>query len=134
MGLGKTVMLISLILKTKENEIKKEVKVRSHNEFNDDGSDCSIATVEKAGLGFKSEENEELTVEMDETGRELSSKNSTTLVVAPLSLVSQWEEEIASKCNLSCFVFYGDRKLKNSVDQSMFDQYDVVITSCEYIA
>jgi SNF2 family DNA or RNA helicase len=55
------------------------------------------------------------------------SKGGPTLVVAPLSLISQWEEEIETKTSLSYLVWYGDQtKGKSSEDD--FD-CDVVITS-----
>ena len=54
-------------------------------------------------------------------------ENSPTLVVAPLSLITQWEEEIKTKTSLSCRVWYGDQaKGKASCDD--FD-VDVVITT-----
>lgn len=54
-------------------------------------------------------------------------KRGPTVVVAPLSLISQWEEEIGSKTSLSCLVWYGDQtKGKTSKDDF---NCDVVITS-----
>ena len=78
MGLGKTVMLMALILKSKNEE----------------------------GGG-------------------------TTLVVAPLSLIGQWEEELSSKTNLTHKVYYGD-SAKLSISKSTFLGVDVVVTTCKY--
>lgn len=50
-----------------------------------------------------------------------------TLVVAPLSLILQWEEEIKSKTSLSCYVHYGSSGNKQIT--SDFDGVDVVVTS-----
>jgi len=83
MGLGKTVMILSLLLKSKELQIEGCEKYKS-------------------------------------------TENGSTLIVTPLSLMPQWEEEVKSKTNLSCSLFYGDSR--GCVD---FDMYDVVITSCE---
>ena len=58
-----------------------------------------------------------------------SRRRTTTLIVSPLSLLAQWEEELVSKTNLSYRVHYGDNK-KNSHD---FDAVDVVLTTCKYI-
>jgi DNA repair protein RAD5 len=73
MGLGKTVMLLALICKVKEQEEKD--------------------------------------------------KHGTTLVVAPLSLLAQWEEELESKTSLSYRVHYGDKKLDD------YNGVDVVVTT-----
>ena len=78
MGLGKTVMLLALMLKSKIEE----------------------------GAG-------------------------TTLVVAPLSLIAQWEEELASKTNLTHKIYYGD-SAKIAVDKNTFKGIDVVVTTCKY--
>jgi len=122
-------MLISLILKAKESEVKVKAKTRNSEhkigearfELNcessaDDDSTCSIATVGK---------NVEINIEKE------AASESATLVVAPLSLVSQWEDEIMSKSNLSCYVHYGDRKMKSSFGTSSLNKFDVVITSCK---
>jgi len=54
-------------------------------------------------------------------------KHRPTLVVAPLSLISQWEEEINTKSSLSCLVCYGEQvKTKSSNDEYAVD---VVITT-----
>jgi len=51
----------------------------------------------------------------------------TTLVVAPLSLVAQWEEEISTKTNLSCLVYYGDTR--GGISARSFRGVDVVLTT-----
>ena len=79
MGLGKTVMLLALILKSKH---------------------------EQPSAG-------------------------TTLVVAPLSLIAQWEDELASKTNLTHKVYYGD-SAKIEVEKNTFLNVDVVVTTCKY--
>jgi hypothetical protein len=82
MGLGKTVMLLALILKDKELSRKKP-------------------------------------------------QGKTTLVVAPLSLVSQWEEELATKTQLTHQVYYADTA-KGGIRAGSFDGVDVVVTTCEF--
>jgi SNF2 family DNA or RNA helicase len=82
MGLGKTVMLLSLIAKSKEifdYELKDGLKL-----------------------------------------------TNSTLVVTPLCLLSQWEEEIASKTTLTCSVYYGESS-KKSVETH--HKTDVVLTT-----
>eukprot|EP00980_Cylindrotheca_fusiformis_P027844 scaffold22560_cov135-Cylindrotheca_fusiformis.AAC.55 len=73
MGLGKTVQMLALILKSREEEPQGE---------------------------------------------------RTTLIVAPLSLLIQWEEEIKSKTNLSYRVYYGGDK-----ETSGFNSVDIVLTT-----
>ena len=51
---------------------------------------------------------------------------STTLVIAPLSLITQWEEELASKTNLSHLVYYNANSKKLLSD---FSCLDVVVTT-----
>jgi SNF2-related domain len=76
MGLGKTVMLLALILQSK-------------NDAN------SGQTSTPAVANAKSH------------GSVPSQSPGTTLVVAKLSLLAQWEEEIRSKTNLTCKIYYG---------------------------
>ena len=54
-------------------------------------------------------------------------QHGPTLVVAPLSLISQWEEEIETKTSLSYSVWYGDKTKGKSLDDGF--GCDVVITS-----
>ena len=82
MGLGKTVMLMALILKSKEG-------------------------AQAAPEGT------------------VSSKSTTTLVVAKLSLLAQWQDEIQSKTNLRHYVYYGS----NGPKTPDLQDYDVVITT-----
>lgn len=84
MGLGKTVMLMALILKSKSEQ------------------------------------------KMAAEGAE--AVPSSTLVVAKLSLLPQWEDELTSKTNLTYLVYYGQQGSKTpSVDD--LNAVDVVITT-----
>ena len=63
-----------------------------------------------------------------------SPKGASTLIVTPLSLLNQWEEELTSKTNLSYFVYYGDnKKKKNGVASASSIAYSVqvVLTTCK---
>lgn len=51
----------------------------------------------------------------------------TTLIVAPLSLIAQWEEEIKTKSSLSCITYYGEQAKK--ITASQISSTDVVITT-----
>jgi SNF2 family DNA or RNA helicase len=58
---------------------------------------------------------------------EISSHNNSTLIVTPLSLLAQWQEEIETKTSLSCMGYYGDAK-KNATAFSNHSA-DVVLTT-----
>jgi DNA repair protein RAD5 len=55
--------------------------------------------------------------------QEEKDKHGTTLVVAPLSLLAQWERELETKTSLSYCVHYGDKKLDD------YNGVDVVVTT-----
>lgn len=80
MGLGKTVMLMALILKSKEERLAA----------------ASLAS-------------------SDKDSDALDSGPSATLVVAKLSLLPQWEDELKSKTNLSYKIYYGQNGKPPSV-------------------
>lgn len=100
MGLGKTVQTISLLLKNRKCE----------NEHSDDDT----ANKKKD----------------DEDAPPSSELSKTTLVVAPLALIKQWEAEIADKIErshkLSVCLYHGTNRAKTA--KSLGD-YDVVITT-----
>ncbi len=50
----------------------------------------------------------------------------STLIVCPVSLISQWSQEISSKTNLKALVFHGPGRANNFEE---FQKYDIVITS-----
>jgi DNA repair protein RAD5 len=52
---------------------------------------------------------------------------SPTLVVAKLSLLPQWEEEIKTKTNLTYCVYYGSQGARNTMHD--FAAVDVVLTT-----
>lgn len=105
MGLGKTVMLLALILKDKENNYKKCTPDEKYSTTEDKDEIMILDKKQSKGSG-------------------------TTLVVAPLSLVSQWEEEIATKTNLTHRVYYAETA-KGGIHKSSFQGIDVVVTTCK---
>ena len=104
MGLGKTVMLLALILKSKEEE--------QQNQQCDEDDD--VVRVIEDRTSMEPEINE----------------GKGTLVVTPLSLLSQWEEEVMDKTTgLKYLVYYGDAAKKISAKE--FKKVDVVLTTCK---
>ena len=156
MGLGKTVMLLSLILKTKENEdavddgptsTKKRVVDSSGHKHeraskrrsappqqNDDVVDLSfdIESDSDCKMEDDDDDDESYTDEHTSTTTKRPSlkrtkSKGTTLVIAPLSLISQWEEELATKTDLSHLVYYENTKKATGGDT--FSCCDVVVTT-----
>lgn len=118
MGLGKTVMLLSLILTAKEvddddaeDSMVEKSSVQEDVDVIDITSDNDEPTVKKMPI-------------LKPSGKSKTAK--TTLIVVPLSLVSQWEEELATKTNLSHLVFYDVGKKSSA---AAFSSVDVVVTT-----
>lgn len=110
MGLGKTVMLMALVMLDKERSER-------HDLADDQKELC---------------EDEERDGHQDDKKPPAQRGDGTTLVVAPLSLVSQWEEELATKTNLSHRVYYAE-SAKGGIHAKTFKGIDVVVTTCEFI-
>ena len=126
---GKTVMLMSLILKSKSVELgeledsvpsKTTTDIDVKDEYSDNDDD----------------DKDEDYIDQIEAKTKMSVNNTrakscgTTLVVAPLSLISQWEEEMASKTNLTAIVYY-DNSSKKLARADSFSSVDVVVTTCK---
>lgn len=101
MGLGKTVQAIALMLKNRKPEDDEHIEKESNQEKIDGHSARRTRRVSK-----------------------------TTLVVAPLALIKQWEGEILDKVEkthkLRVCVYHGTNRTKTA---SALDTYDVVITT-----
>ena len=88
-----------------------------------DGSDCESADDDESWTGEGGGTARERTV----LEKAATSSGGTTLVVAPLSLIAQWEEELASKTDLSHLVYYDSTK--KATGGSAFACVDVVVTT-----
>ena len=171
MGLGKTIMLIALILSNRISPNETMDLKETGTEQASISSDCKSIHDEESVCSTSTEKIEFTIDSVGETSSNLSiidnkkdtcndkqnesplptlsqkaslhrtnslaNSLQTTLVVTPLSLLYQWEYEITTKSNLSCFIHYGDstnktHKLSQNDAFSFFDQYDVVLTSCKY--
>ncbi|KAI9925224.1 hypothetical protein ASPWEDRAFT_164298 [Aspergillus wentii DTO 134E9] len=108
MGLGKTVQAIALLLTnrkpTKEEHSKRTIK--SDDDSEDDEKNDKKATKLPPGV------------------------SKSTLVIAPLALIKQWESEIAEKVEnshkLRVCVYHGNTRAKANDN---LEDYDVVITT-----
>jgi len=134
MGLGKTIMLLALILKTKENvsstkkrpsdsRLKPE---RASKRAASSGADDEEVVDLSSDIESDNDDDESYTDD-DHNIQMLKRNNSgTTLVIAPLSLVSQWEEELATKTDLSHLMYYENKKATGC---DVFSSCDVVVTT-----
>ena len=107
MGLGKTVMLLSLICKDKEYRLERK-------KFCIDDECCDEE--KKSATDCCNDDNDD--------------DMFCTLVITPLSLLPQWEEEIASKTSLNCKTSYGESSTRVSC-QSDLKNVDVLLTTCK---
>lgn len=133
-------MLLSLILKSKEAGEKEagasvgDEKVADTSTFKEIEMDAGKLSDETENCANKSERvtRASSNPSKDTVSCGLSGNNprGTTLVIAPLSLITQWEEEIASKTDLTHFVCY-DVSAKKLSGNNSFSCVDVVVTTCE---
>ncbi|WOL00053.1 DNA repair protein RAD5B [Canna indica] len=108
MGLGKTVMTISLILERPNGE-------RSSDQGN----------LMKCGNN---------SMEIKEVSENNKNVKGGTLIVCPMALLGQWKDELETHSvpgTLSVFVYYGGYRLK---DLKVISEYDVVLTTYGVLA
>ncbi|TPX46100.1 hypothetical protein SeMB42_g03822 [Synchytrium endobioticum] len=64
-----------------------------------------------------------------------TSRHRTTLVVTPLSLLKQWEDELSTKTRkraLRVLIHHGPQRSRNTI--RIFEEYDVVLTTYDTVA
>ena len=156
MGLGKTVMLLSLILKIKEageagavttgkeavgadvpkkpERTTKRKAATAPNDadvvdlsFGDNDDDQSESDQQMDDDESWTGQNNNITTNKPKFKGRQSKGAGSTLVIAPLSLIAQWEEELASKTDLSHLVYYDTSKKATGAE--VFSCVDVVVTT-----
>lgn len=60
--------------------------------------------------------------------------NSKTLIVTPMSLMSQWKSELDEHSTLTSMVFYGHQRLSIDLQSLLKDKIDVVLTTYGVLA
>lgn len=68
------------------------------------------------------------------TAEDRAKKRTATLIVAPLALLEQWQEEIDTKTqnrSFRCLIYHGPKKTKSPRE---LQQYDVVLTTHQSLA
>lgn len=119
MGLGKTIMLMALI--AKDVEIRSGKRRGNNDEIT---SSFSVHSDEAYVIHIDGEDDEKENIKGIAS---VQNELTTTLVVTPLSLLSQWEDEILSKSNLSCLIYYGDQAKRITADD--ISRVDILITT-----
>jgi len=118
MGLGKTIQMIALILGSKNEAIEfaKESTISSSSSLNPSDSINSSSSILNKTISSNESSNKNL-------------RSRGTLIICPLSTVSNWEEQFASHASegaLSIYVYHGGARIS---DPSHLINYDVVITT-----
>lgn len=131
-------MLMSLILKSKSIEVGDSrgfvpSDTTTDVEVIDASSDDDVVDVSSDEDDDKDEDYVDKKVTRPEVriNKAATKACGTTLVIAPLSLISQWEEETATKTNLTALVYYDNSSKKLARGES-FSAVDVVITTCKW--
>jgi len=134
MGLGKTIMLLALICKDKEYDCEQGY---SESSFKLAMANQDHDTYLKRGEDVVLQSEDVQNVDKSIYNRKEAAKGNTkdkkkpkcTLVVTPLSLLTQWEEEISSKTSLSYETCYGDSCRKAYNRDSDLNHVDVLLTT-----
>lgn len=127
MGLGKTIQMISLIL---SKQPKKPV--------NQPDNDCEIiessADSKKYTFGFKPElatKPKSLPIDTTSFG---TIPSATTLIVCPLSTISNWDDQIEAHTkpgSLSVYIYHGANRTEDPME---LVKYDIVLTTYNLLA
>ncbi|KAB8303436.1 hypothetical protein EYC80_004861 [Monilinia laxa] len=118
MGLGKTLSILSLVVTTLDDS-KDWTKQRPSQ------SDTRAPLATKSGKGVSQPKVEPATLALN---------CKTTLLVAPLSVVSNWEDQIKAHVKpgaLKYYIYHGANRIK---DVEKLSEYDVVITTYGSVA
>ncbi|KAM0788905.1 hypothetical protein ACM66B_002987 [Microbotryomycetes sp. NB124-2] len=125
MGLGKTIMIASLL-----HTALPQVGDETSSEDSDQGSDGGVSRRKRAtAMQSKLKGSDGKLAQHSSDRRYKSGRPKATLVIAPMTLIGQWCEELqrSSKEGLNVLMYYGSNRtdLQDEIDSGI----DVVVTS-----
>uniref|UniRef100_V5GLJ2 Uncharacterized protein n=2 Tax=Kalmanozyma brasiliensis (strain GHG001) TaxID=1365824 RepID=V5GLJ2_KALBG len=126
MGLGKTVQTLALIVSNRPGHDMSTIDLDVPSEAEASKRGKKKANAQQNGADpTNSKAPEEL------PRRRMASK--TTLIVAPLAVIKQWEREVSDKTDagLKVYLYHGPSRAKKA---SHFNKFDIVITTYTTIA
>lgn len=129
MGLGKTVQTLALIVSNQPGQDSSTI-------------DLQVPSEDAPGKrGKKAASNDQNTVDAPAPAPSLSTSllprrdmaSKTTLIIAPLAVIKQWEREVAEKtqAGLKVYLYHGPSRAKKA---SYFTKFDIVITTYTTVA
>lgn len=120
MGLGKTVQTLALIVSNRPGQDASTIDLEVPAEPSKRGKKAAAPAKEASSNATTNIPAEKL------SRRELPSK--TTLIIAPLAVIKQWEREVAEKTDaaLKVYLYHGPSRAKKA---SHFSKFDIVITT-----
>ncbi|SPO31773.1 related to ULS1  len=123
MGLGKTVQTLALILSNRPGQQASTIDLDVPSEAPKRGK--------KAASASKNGVEETTKAPQDLPRREMPS--NTTLILAPLAVIKQWEREVHEKTDagLKVYLYHGSGRAKKA---SHFTKFDIVITTYTTVA
>lgn len=125
MGLGKTVQTLALLVSNRPGQDGSTIDLEPPSEPPKRGKKSIAAAAKQSMVEETPTPPEQL------PRREMPSK--TTLIIAPLAVIKQWEREVAEKTDagLSVYLYHGSSRAKKA---SHFTKFDVVITTYTTVA
>lgn len=125
MGLGKTLTMIALVLRSEE--IKKELEIEDEREVEIDAD--GIRSIFHFILMFAY-----LFLTMIKKSKIITAYPGKTLVVCPASLVGQWEGQIKQHCKRNLLTVLVHHGKPRELQAKRLAQHDIVITTYGVIA
>ncbi|PWZ01262.1 P-loop containing nucleoside triphosphate hydrolase protein [Testicularia cyperi] len=122
MGLGKTVQTLALLLSNRPGLKDSTI------DLTDPTNDGLGKKGRKAGKAKSQSPSPQPELESQSLPMRSRLTTKTTLIVAPLAVIRQWEREVSEKTDagLKVYVYHGARRVKTA---AAFAKYDIVITT-----
>ncbi|SOV05835.1 related to ULS1  len=121
MGLGKTVQTLALLVSNRPGQDASTIDLEVPLEPSKRGNKAPSAAAAKVTAN-------EAMQQTPETLSRLELASKTSLIIAPLAVIKQWEREVAEKTDagLKVYLYHGPSRAKKA---SHFNKFDIVITT-----